>query len=454
MQLKKIRITLIILLLCIAKTQAQSNITFEKTDTARIDLNNLSVVTDKEIINYDKPLSALHLDYISDKDSVKFDVPESMMLNIDSLMNNWQSRTLLQMLESDSTIEAQPVNDSIYADRLDRLPSIIEMTFNDVTKQFIERYANRHRRLVSNMLGLSAFYMPMIESALDSYNMPQELKYLPIIESAFNPKAVSRVGAKGLWQFMFQTGKFYGLKANSYIDERFDPIKSTHAAIRYLRDLYKFFQSWDLAIAAYNCGPGNVKKAIIRSGGKTNFWQIYRYLPRETRGYIPAFIAANYIMNYYEEHGITPMQPTLPIATDTVHVNKNLHFSQVAELCNIELDAIRAMNPQYIRDIIPGKSETCVLRLPNETITSLLTLGDTVYKHKEEIFFPSTQLAQLEKGMKLNDGGRGTGKRHKVRNGETLSTIARKYGVSVKQIMRANGMKNTRIRAGRYIKIY
>ena len=318
MQLKKIRTTLIILILCFTTIQAQNNNIAEEQDTTRIDLNNLSVVTDKQIANYDKPLSALHLDYISDKDSIKFDVPESMMLNIDSLMNDWQSRNLLQLLKSDSICEAQPVNDSIYADRLDRLPSIIEMTYNDVTKQFIERYANRHRRLVANMIGLSEFYMPMIESALDSYNMPQELKYLPIIESAFNPKAVSRVGAKGLWQFMFQTGKRYGLKANSYIDERFDPQKSTHAAIRYLRDLYKFFQSWDLAIAAYNCGPGNVKKAIIRSGGKTNFWQIYRFLPRETRGYIPAFIAVNYIMNYYEEHGIVPMQPTLPIATDTV----------------------------------------------------------------------------------------------------------------------------------------
>lgn len=423
-------------------------------DTTRVDLNNLEIVTEEAVNNYDKPLSALHLDYISDKDSIKFDVPESMMLNIDSLMNNWQSRTLLQLLESDSVYEILPVNDSIYADRLNRLQTIIQMTYNDVTKQFIERYANRHRRLISNMLGLSTYYMPMIENALDKYNMPQELKYLPIIESAFNPKAVSRVGAKGLWQFMFKTAKSYGLKANSYIDERFDPLKSTHAAIRYLRDLYNFFQSWDLAIAAYNCGPGNVKKAIIRSGGKTNFWQIYRYLPRETRGYIPAFIAANYIMNYYEEHGITPMQPTLPIATDTIHVSKNLHFSQVAELCDIEMEALRAMNPQYIRDIIPGKSETCVLRLPNETITSMLTLGDTIYKHKQEQFFPENQLAQLEKSVKLNDGGRSYSKRHKVRNGETLSTIARKYGVSVKQIMKANGMRSTRIRAGRYINIY
>ena len=423
-------------------------------DTTRVDLNNLEIVTEEAVNNYDKPLSALHLDYISDKDSIKFDVPESMMLNIDSLMNNWQSRTLLQLLESDSVYEILPVNDSIYADRLNRLQTIIQMTYNDVTKQFIERYVNRHRRLISNMLGLSTYYMPMIENALDKYNMPQELKYLPIIESAFNPKAVSRVGAKGLWQFMFKTAKSYGLKANSYIDERFDPLKSTHAAIRYLRDLYNFFQSWDLAIAAYNCGPGNVKKAIIRSGGKTNFWQIYRYLPRETRGYIPAFIAANYIMNYYEEHGITPMQPTLPIATDTIHVSKNLHFSQVAELCDIEMEALRAMNPQYIRDIIPGKSETCVLRLPNETITSMLTLGDTIYKHKQEQFFPENQLAQLEKSVKLNDGGRSYSKRHKVRNGETLSTIARKYGVSVKQIMKANGMRSTRIRAGRYINIY
>ena len=423
-------------------------------DTTRVDLNNLEIVTEEAVNNYDKPLSALHLDYISDKDSIKFDVPESMMLNIDSLMNNWQSRTLLQLLESDSVYEILPVNDSIYADRLNRLQTIIQMTYNDVTKQFIERYVNRHRRLISNMLGLSTYYMPMIENALDKYNMPQELKYLPIIESAFNPKAVSRVGAKGLWQFMFKTAKSYGLKANSYIDERFDPLKSTHAAIRYLRDLYNFFQSWDLAIAAYNCGPGNVKKAIIRSGGKTNFWQIYRYLPRETRGYIPAFIAANYIMNYYEEHGITPMQPTLPIATDTIHVSKNLHFSQVAELCDIEMEALRAMNPQYIRDIIPGKSETCVLRLPNETITNMLTLGDTIYKHKQEQFFPENQLAQLEKSVKLNDGGRSYSKRHKVRNGETLSTIARKYGVSVKQIMKANGMRSTRIRAGRYINIY
>lgn len=451
---KILAILLIIMCHLTAVAQTNGGVEVEK-DTTFVNLDSLGVVTEKHINNYDIPLSALHLDYILDKDSIKFDIPESMMLNIDSLMNSWQSRTLLQLLENDSVVyQIQPVNDSIYAERLDRLPSIVNMTYNDITKQFIERYANRHRRLVSNMLGLSTYYMPMIESALDKYNLPHELKYLPIIESAFNPKAVSRVGAKGLWQFMFYTGKQYGLVANSYIDERFDPMKSTHAAMKYLRDLYNFFQSWDLAIAAYNCGPGNVKKAIIRSGGKTNFWQIYRYLPRETRGYIPAFIAVNYIMNYYEEHGIVPMQPAIPIATDTLHISKNLHFSQVSELCNIEMDAIRAMNPQYIRDIIPGKSGTYVLRLPNETITSMLNLGDTIYNHKLEVYFPENVVAQMEKSVKLNDGGRSGAKRHKVRSGETLSTIARKYGVSVKQIMRANGMKKTNLRAGRYINIY
>ena len=446
-------LSVIISLICCTTIAAQT-ITTETYDTTRIDLDSLGVVTDKKVLNYDKPLSAFHLDYISDSDSIQFDVPESMMLDIDSLMNSWQSRTLLESYECEGPYEALPVNDSIYADRLSRLPSIVKMTYNDVTKQFIERYANRHRKLVANMLGLSSFYMPMIENTLDSYNMPLELKYLPIIESALNPKAVSRVGAKGLWQFMFHTGKSYGLKANNYIDERFDPMKSTQAAIRYLRDLYKFFQSWDLAIAAYNCGPGNVKKAIIRSGGKTDFWKIYKYLPRETRGYIPAFIAANYIMNYYEEHGICPMKSSLPIATDTIHVSRNLHFTQVSEMCDIEMDEIRAMNPQYIKDVVPGKSGICVLRLPNEKITAMLNLGDSIYRYKEEEFFSQEKVAELDKGAKLNNGGRNATKRHKVRNGETLSIIARKYGVSVKQIMRANGMKNTNIRAGRYINIY
>jgi membrane-bound lytic murein transglycosylase D len=304
------------------------------------------------------------------------------------------------------------------------------------------------------MLGMSEFYMPIIEEEIDKAGIPHELKYLPIIESALNPKAVSRANAKGLWQFMFSTAKIYGLKSNNYIDERFDPIKSTKAAVRYLAHLYKLFGKWELAIAAYNCGPGNVKKAIVRSDGKTDFWDIYYYLPRETRGYLPMFIAANYIMTYHKEHGIFPMEPKTTISTDTVVVSKNLHFKQIAEVCDAEIEEIRALNPQYIKDIIPGENEPYVLRLSNNLITDFLAKEDSIYKHKEQEFFPRVSIAEMLKQAKANDDGRGTLKRHKIKSGETLGSIARKYRVTVKQIMKWNGMKNTNIRAGKYLNIY
>lgn len=257
-----------------------------------------------------------------------------------------------------------------------------------------------------------------------------------------------------MWQFMFATGKLYGLKSNNYIDDRFDPLKATHAGLNYLRDLYNFFNRWDLAIAAYNCGPGNVKKAILRSGGKTDFWGIYRYLPRETRGYLPALIAANYIMTYHEEHGICPMEPALPIGTDTLHITKNLHFKQIEQFCDINIEDIRALNPQYIKDIVPGEAERYVLRLTNDAITRFITNEDSIYNYKKEEFFPSSNIAKMLKEAKANDDGRGTLKYHKIRSGETLGSIARKYRVTVKQIMKWNNMRNTKIRAGRRLKIY
>ena len=205
----------------------------------------------------------------------------------------------------------------------------MEMPYNDIVQKFIDRYTGRLRHSVSYMLGASNFYIPIFEEALEAYGLPLELKYLPIIESALNPKATSRVGAAGLWQFMVGTGKQYGLEVNSLIDERRDPIKSSYAAARYLRDLYKIFGDWSLVIAAYNCGPENIKKAMTRAEGANDYWKIYPYLPRETRGYVPAFIAANYVMNYYCEHNICPMRTTLPAATDTVVVNLSLiHISE------------------------------------------------------------------------------------------------------------------------------
>ena len=388
-------------------------------------------------------------------DSLVFELPEGMTADIDSLMNGWQARHLLKALDCQTEgWEYIKTNDTTYAERLRDLHSIIEMPYNSTVRHCIDRYATRNRSLVSYMLGIAEFYMPMIEAEIDKYNMPHELKYLPVIESALNPKAVSRAGAKGLWQFMFATGKLYGLKSNNYIDDRFDPLKATHAGLNYLRDLYNFFNRWDLAIAAYNCGPGNVKKAILRSGGKTDFWGIYRYLPRETRGYLPALIAANYIMTYHEEHGICPMEPALPIGTDTLHITKNLHFKQIEQFCDINIEDIRALNPQYIKDIVPGEAERYVLRLTNDAITRFITNEDSIYNYKREEFFPSSNIAKMLKEAKANDDGRGTLKYHKIRSGETLGSIARKYRVTVKQIMKWNNMRNTRIRAGRRLKIY
>ena len=428
----------------------------EKEDSLLMDLLDLQIVNDSSEIEYDIPLSAIEHGVIMDEDSVIFDLPEGMDVNIDSLLNSWYAQNLIKSLNCDShDVSPKTFSDSIYAQRLYIMPTLMEMTYNSVVRQYIDRYSTKNRALVSYMLGMAHYYMPIIEEAIDKYNMPHELKYLPVIESALKPKAVSHAGAKGLWQFMFGTSRLYNLKSNNYIEERFDPIKSTDAAMRYLRDLYNLFGRWDLALAAYNCGPGRIKKAIIRSGGKNDFWDIYRYLPRETRGYVPAFIAANYIMTYHAEHGICPMEPDIPVVTDTLHITKNLHFEQVAELCNVPIAEIRAINPQYVRDIVPGENEPCVLRLRNETITRFLMLGDSIYHYNEEKYFPKDKVEKMLKDAKSNsEWGSGGLIRHKIRSGETLGGIARKYRVSVKQLKKWNNLKNSNIRAGRYLKIY
>lgn len=388
-------------------------------------------------------------------DSISFEMPEYMLQEIDSMLNSWQARNLLSKLNCsvDTGINIK-ITDTLYAERLQSMPTIVKMPYNRVVRSCIDSYTTKNRSLVAYMLGMSEFYMPIIEEEIDRAGIPHELRYLPIIESALNPKAVSRANAKGLWQFMFSTAKIYGLKSNNYIDERFDPIKSTKAAVRYLADLYKLFGKWELAIAAYNCGPGNVKKAIVRSGGKTDFWEIYNFLPRETRGYLPMFIAANYIMTFHKEHGIQPLEPKTTIATDTILISKNLHFKQITEVCGADLEEIRALNPQYIKDIIPGENEPYVLRLSNNLVTDFLAKEDSIYKHKAQEFFPRESIANMLKQAKENNGGLGTLKRHKIKSGETLGSIALKYRVTVKQIMKWNGLRSTNIRAGNYLNIY
>ena len=313
--------------------------------------------------------------------------PEAMTYDLDSLLNLYMSKTYLDEADDCNMKNINPeYSKEDYVDRLSRMPTIMEMAYNDVVQKFIDRYSGRLRHSISYMLGASNFYMPIFEEALETYQLPLELKYLPIIESALNPKAVSRVGATGLWQFMLTTGKQYGLQVNSLVDERRDPVKASYAAARYLKDLYKIFGDWNLVIAAYNCGPANINKAIHRANGEKDYWQIYPYLPKETRGYVPAFIAANYIMTYYSQHNICPMTTRLPAQTDTIMVNRNIHLEQVAEVMGMNIDLLRSLNPMYRRDVVPGATEPSPIRLPQTEVGRFIDLQDSICNHRANDF--------------------------------------------------------------------
>ena len=377
-------------------------------------------------------------------------VLESMSGELDSLLNSWYAQTYLMVDTTCTPTAANPVfSDTVYTDRLANLPCVVPMTYHQPVRANIDRYAKQLRHQVSYMLGMMEYYEPLIEQALDVHGVPNELKYLPVVESALNPVAVSRVGATGLWQFMYSTGKLYGLKQNSLVDDRRDPVKSTWAAAKYLRALYDRFGDWSLAIAAYNCGPGNVNKAIYRSGGKTDFWDIYWYLPRETRGYLPAFIAATYIMTYHAEHGICPMESKLPLATDTIMVNRLLHFDQIVAVCDIDMETLRGLNPQYKENVIPGKFLPGSLRLPEDKIRDFILSGDSIYNHERDKYF-SEEKVKVLKNQATNSGF----VIHKIRSGESLSTIAHRYRVTIAELKRWNGLKSNNIVAGKTLKIY
>ena len=361
--------------------------------------------------------------------------PEAMTYDLDSLLNLYTSKTYLD--EEDCNMrDINPVfSKEEYIDRLSRIPTVMEMAYNDVVQKFIDRYSGRLRHSISYMLGASNFYIPIFEEALEAYQLPLELKYLPIIESALNPKAVSRVGATGLWQFMITTGKQYGLQVNSLLDERRDPVKASYAAARYLRDLYRVFGDWNLVIAAYNCGPENINKAIHRSNGEKDYWQIYPYLPKETRGYVPAFIAANYMMTYYSQHNICPMSTRLPAKTDTVMVNRNLHLEQVAEVIGINIDLLRSLNPMYRRDIVPGLTQPCPLRLPQTEVGKFIDMEDSVYTYKvDELLNKRTEVevkddvpTYYHKSKRYARGKKGRySKRHAVHKGKKSKASRRK----------------------------
>ena len=397
-------------------------------------------------------------------------IPEAMTLDIDTLLRQWNAS---QYLEADTNCNMQDVNpvfsDSIYVDRLSRIPTIMEMPYNNIVRKFIDQYTGRLRHSVSYMLGATNFYIPIFEEALALYNLPLELKYLPVIESALDPTAVSRKGATGLWQFMLSTAKRYDLKINSLVDERRDPIKASFAAAQYLNDLYKVYGDWNLVIAAYNCGPTSLNKAIHRAGGSKDYWTIYPYLPKETRGYVPAFIAANYVMNYYCEHNICPMRARLIDGNDTVVVNKDLHLEQVASVCGVEMEKIKAFNPQYKTSLVPGNSYDCILRLPSEAALKFIDLGDSVYSYRSSELLTKRKTveideAELEKQQNFARRSYSSSRRRSsrssrrsksvtIKNGQTLSEIAEKYGTSVSKLRRLNGIKGSNIRAGKKIRV-
>lgn len=381
--------------------------------------------------------------------------------NLDSLMQLWYVRysitpdslKLPVALENDKIIPEYP--DSVYIERLSRIPTLIPLTYNNIVRNYIHVYTKKRRDQLEVMLGLADYYFPVFEEIFDYYGLPSELKYLAVIESALNPRAVSRVGATGMWQFMFGTARAYGLTINSLVDERRDPVKSTHAAAKYLRDLYDIYKDWTLVIAAYNCGPGNVNKAIRRSGRKKSYWDLYYFLPRETRGYVPAYIAATYAMNYYDEHNLVPGSISLPLAADTIMINDNLHLKQVSEVLQVPLDLLRDMNPQYRKDIIPGKSRSFAIKIPVNHTLDFISLQDSIFAYKDSIYFnPANTIINPTRSRYVPQAPTGRTKLYyTVKSGDTPGHISEWYHVGLSDLRYWNRIRNM-IRTDQKLVVY
>jgi membrane-bound lytic murein transglycosylase D len=377
---------------------------------------------------------------------------------LDSLVKTWYVKNAFKVdttkfsTLSDSLISAIP--DSVYVNRLKNLDSYINLPFNETVKHIISFYHRRPTQ-VSIMMGLSNYYFPLFEEILAKYNLPLELKYLPIIESALNPRAISRVRASGLWQFMYGTAKLYGLEINSFVDERFDPIKSTEAACHFLKDLYSIYNDWHLVIAAYNCGPGNINKAIRRSGGEQNYWDIYYKLPKETREYIPTYIAATYVMNYSKDQGLSPTEPSFKLQTDTIELRAYYNFAQISATLNIPIEELRQLNPQYVRDIIPAKSDKpYILKLPVDKISAFINNQAQIYAYNRDKFFPNNQIIIPKGGLASMDVNGKKKIYYTVRDGESPGSIAKKHHVTLASLRSWNNIRHDVIRVGQKLAIY
>ncbi len=413
-----------------------------------IELSSIPMIDTTDTIN-----DSINPGGLSFFDSEDFMDPDPSY-STDSLLSVWYLQRTLT-LDDGSIIDLEDDNltsdipDSVYIQRLKAINSFIPLPYNNIVKNHIIFYTQRIPNKIDAIIGLSGYYMPQFEEIFDQYNLPKELKIMAIIESALNPRAVSRANAKGMWQFMYRTALQYNLRIDSYVDERLDPIASGHAAAKYLKDSYTVFGDWMLAIASYNCGMGNVNKAIRRAGGSRDFWTIYPYLPRETRGYVPSFVAALYTMNYYKEHRITPRFIAMPAHIDTFIINRPLHFGQISELLNIPKEEISDHNPQYINEVIPGNNRGNILRLPFNYTSAFIDNEKDIYTYKDSIFFNPIIYNQSRASATASKNSL----THTVRSGETLSHIATRYRVRVADIQAWNGVR-TMIRPGQRLVIY
>ena len=330
--------------------------------------------------------------------------------------------------------------------------SFISLPFNENVKNYIILYSEKMPSRMGRVLGLSNYYFPIFEDILNRYDLPEELKYMAVVESMLNPTATSHAGAKGIWQFIYSTAKSYGLEINSYVDERMDVEKSMDAAARYLRDAYRIFGDWALAISSYNCGAGNVSKAIRRAGGSKDYWSIYRYLPRETRGYVPAFVGAMYAMTYSKEYGIVPQNVGMPVQTDTFEIKKNLHFAQINGKIGVPMEDLRQLNPQYFNDIIPGSNHSYILKIPvSWTKTFMDTPIDSIYAFKSDSLLSQKIVKDVKRAGTQSSQQRIS---YKVKSGDYLGRIASRYKVSVNQLKKWNNLRSSNIRVGQILYIY
>ena len=398
----------------------------------------------------------LMLEEMEEMDGVDEPVEEYSPEMTDSLLSLWYVHRQMEVnkelteYDMDSVRFTSDVPDAVLIERLEKMNSFITLPFNETVKNYMVLYSEKMPTKMGHILGLSTYYLPIFEDIFNRYGLPSELKAMAIIESALNPTAVSRAGAKGMWQFMYNTARTYGLRINSYVDERLDVEKAADAAARYLLDSYNIFGDWCLAISAYNCGAGNVNKAIRRAGGNKDFWSIYPYLPKETRGYMPAFVGALYAMTYYKEYGIVPEPVQMPAHTDTFEIRRNLHFSQISEVIGIPNEDLQNLNPQYIHDLIPGNEAPYILKLPYNYTNAFLDNQDSLYTHK------TAEMAGIKvlEGPSIPDSGNQERIAYKVKSGDYLGRIASRYGVTVKQLQQWNNLRGTNLRVGQTLYIY